>query len=290
MRIRNLQRNRIAVAAFLILFIAFAMYGLSKSVLRIHGNYTEGQVAFSGASLSSSTTLEEAEGFDASANPAYWLNSGAYAYFSGVSDFATLHGDLPPGSKWQQSYMNSNSIDTDGGIHPQNLFRLFTKDMYGNGSYVAYAKIDSTIKSLSPNRNDSNGVFLMIHAKDSDNLYYAGLRVDGNAVIKKKIGGIYYTLAEVPVFAYAAYDTNTMPSVLPLKTWLGMKADVRTVGQGNVDIIFSIDLSGAGIWIPLLHITDMPSQTVQTLPDAGHAGIRSDFMEMEIKDFKVSSL
>jgi hypothetical protein len=69
-----------------------------------------------------------------------------------------------------------------------------------------------------------------------------------------------------------------------------MKADVKTLPDNSVQIEFSIDLSGDGSWIPILSVIDTPSIDGGTLPNPGHAGIRSDFMDMDIKNFQVQSL
>ncbi|HVS79645.1 MAG TPA: hypothetical protein VHF05_01570 [Candidatus Paceibacterota bacterium] len=277
----------IAAEAACIIIVVLALCLLIRSEIERHPAATPPMATEQPSPYPS--TLEESDGFDTSASPLYWLNSGAEALLSSSSSWSTVKGDLAAGSKWHEEYASSNSTDTDGGIHPQNLFRIFTRGVYGDGAYSAYAKIDRIVASASPNRNSSNGVFLMIHAEDSDNLYYAGLRVDGNAVIKKKIGGTYYTIAETPLFAYAPYNRDTRPDLLPLNTWLGMKADVKTLPDNSVQIEFSIDLSGEGSWIPILSVTDAPKGNVQTLPGPGHAGIRSDFMEMSIRDFRVDS-
>jgi hypothetical protein len=234
--------------------------------------------------------LEEAENYDASLSDSYWLNSGARTYIYGTSSIQTIFGDLEKGSKWQLAYMASNPVDTENGFHPQNLFRLFTKDAYGDGTYQTYFKITKTILSQSPNRNESNGVLIMLHAKDNDNLYYAGLRVDGTAVIKKKIAGQYMTLGEVPVFAFAKYSKDSNPNLLPVNAWLGVQVKIKNLPHDQEDIALSIDIGDSGVWVPVIHTIDIPQNGMPTLPLPAHAGLRTDFMEVEMKDFMVTSL
>src|SRR5262245_31785929 len=60
---------------------------------------------------------------DKSTSPYWWVSSGALMNLrEGVG--RTNHGDLAVGSKWQLLYSASNPIDTDGGLHPQNIFRM----------------------------------------------------------------------------------------------------------------------------------------------------------------------
>lgn len=280
--------NKVAVAITCVAIISAALYGIMRPY-RYSAN-TDRLGASAGKFLSSLPKLEEAESFDASANETYWLNSGAFAYLDGTTSVGTLRGDAEKGSRWQTEYMKSNPIDTDNGVHPQNLFRLFTKADYGDGTYQAYFKIKKTILSPSPNRNASNGVLIMIHATDNDDLYYAGLRVDGTAVIKKKIGGIYHTLGEVPVFAFAKYDRDTVPNLLPLNVLLGVQTKIKSWPNDQVDITLSIDIGASGIWVPVLHAVDAPKDGVPTLPLPAHAGLRTDFMEVEMRNFMITSL
>ena len=240
--------------------------------------------------FSTPTLLEEAGGYESSLNNLYWLNSGALAYVYGSTSIRTLTGDLEKGSKWQRAYMVSNPIDTENGYHPQNLFRLFTKAVFSDAVYQTYFKITKIVLSQSPNRNESNGVLIMFHAKDNANLYYAGLRVDGTAVIKKKTTGDYMTLGEVPVFAFAKYDKNSNPNLLPLDVWLGVQVKIKELPLKQEDITLSIDIGNSGMWVPMIHVIDTFQNNVPTLFEPSHAGLRTDFMEVQMKDFTITSI
>lgn len=284
----RLDINKVSITITCLAIISATLYGIMRPYTYSSRAYPLEASAIK--FLASAPQLEEVESFDASSHEYYWLNSGGLAYLDGTTSMSTLRGDLVKGSKWRVEYMNANPIDTDNGYHPQSLFRLFTKAKYGDGTYQAYFKIKKTILSPSPNRNGSNGLLLMIHATDNDDLYYAGLRVDGTAVIKKKIGGTYYTLSEVPVFAFAKYDKDSTPNLLPLNILLGVQVNVKTLLNNQVDMTLSIDLGSSGIWVPIIHVIDKPKDNVPTLPMPAHAGLRTDFMEVEIRNFIITSL
>ncbi|HEX7586535.1 MAG TPA: hypothetical protein VF390_02800, partial [Patescibacteria group bacterium] len=138
--------------------------------------------------------LEESSSMKKSKSPDWWLNSGGIM-LSNSQEFSTNFGPLPKDSSWRKLYFKTNPKDTDDGYYPQNLFRLVTNDKWENFSQSVYFNINKLNLSESKNRNESNGVLLFNRYLDGNNLYYIGLRVDGEAVIKKKIAGKYYTLA-----------------------------------------------------------------------------------------------
>lgn len=236
--------------------------------------------------------IVESGSLDASRNADYWLNSGAEAYESDGT-LSTLSGELPDGSDWRDYYASTNPADTDGGRHPQSIFRLLAKRSAENVAAQAYFSIRRHILSESANRNESNGVFLMTRYRDGDNLYYAGLRVDGYAVVKKKLGGAYHTLATAPVFSYARYDRAAMPNLLPENVPLGVRAEVFDAGEGRVQINVLIDIGKNGTWVPVIRAVDAGSGAASGTPviaGEGLVGIRTDFMEVDIEEFSVESL
>lgn len=228
--------------------------------------------------------IEESAAPEASVDESYWLNSGGVARVED-GEISTASGELPPDSKWRKAYGRSNPADTDGGKRPQNLFRLVTKRSYGDADVRGFFTVKALNLSDSPNRNESNGFFLMLRYADANDLYYAGLRVDGSAVLKKKIGGAYQTLATVPVFAYATYDRAAMPSLIPLNVPIGLRAQIRDAGDGSVAITMFMDIGGNGRWTRVLDATDKAGRI-----GSGHAGIRTDFMDVAVSGFKAESL
>ncbi len=234
-----------------------------------------------------SETLEEAVSASRSDSQDWWLNSGAMLYEQdGVGK--TIYGELPLGSKWQIHYSRSNPQDTDNGLHPQNIFRLLTKTKWTNSSQRLYFTIDDDNKSLSPHRDASNGVLLMIRYKDEDNLYYAGLRVDGNVVIKKKIDGEYYTMGNKKVFFGQKYDKNENPNLLPKNKVIGIRADASNSENGKVIIAVYIDETESDNWTEVLSVTDDENEFGgKAFVDSGNGGIRSDFMDVRFDHYAI---
>jgi len=236
---------------------------------------------FSGTAIISETARVGSSG-----SPNWWLSSGgSFNINNGTAQ--TIQGDLPQSSKWQNIYAESNSIDTDSGLHPQNIFRLTTKTQWLNFTQQAYFKINKDNLSDSPQRNESNGLFFFNRYVDENNTYYTGIRVDGGVVVKKKINGVYYTLAyqqHIP----GSYSRETNPNLLPKQKWIGLKSEVQTNNNNEVQIKVFVDIGKTGDWKLILDTVDSPkrSETVQIL-DPGYGGIRTDFMDVEFADFRI---
>jgi hypothetical protein len=235
-------------------------------------------------------TLEETSSQIESRDECWWLDSGALFNVTTVSA-GTITGELPVNSYWRKVYNLNNPIDTDFGLHPQNIFRLINKSKWQNSIQSISFKIDRYNLSGSPNRNMSNGVLLMSHYLDSNNLYYAGLRVDGTAVIKKKINGYYITLGSNKYDTLNTYNESTNPILLPTGRWIGEKFITQTDGNNSVRLKFFADVSGNGDWKLLLDVRD--SETSSGAPPItreGNVGIRSDFMDIEFNNYKIEKI
>lgn len=230
--------------------------------------------------------LDESGNLKESRSPYWWLNSGGKLFIvDGVGKTAT---DGNAGDKWRRLYNASNPYDTDEGEHPQNIFRLLTKSKWENTRQELKFKIDKIILSESENRNESNGVLLMQRYQDRDNLYYTGVRVDGNAVIKKKREGNYYTLAITPIFySEAPYNRDTTPNIIPGNRWIGIRSEVATDNLGRVHISFSIDKQNNGAWQKTIEIVDDGHMGGAPILAPGLSGIRTDFVEAEFDDFRI---
>ncbi|MCL4529784.1 MAG: hypothetical protein M1282_10255, partial [Chloroflexi bacterium] len=152
--------------------------------------------------------LYEAGAAPRTTSPYWWVDSGAALVIeNGIGH--TILGALPADDPWRMRYDKNNPVDTDNGYHPQNIFRLVTNGSWMNYTEECYFKIVATNLSASPNRNQSNGLLLFNRYEDHNDLYYAGIRVDGTSVIKKKIGSIYYTMAQNPLFPGIYAETST---------------------------------------------------------------------------------
>jgi hypothetical protein len=234
-------------------------------------------------------SLQEASSAKLSTNPNWWLSSGGLFYSkSGIAQ--TIQGMLASGSKWQVAYQKSNPIDTDGGTHPQNIFRLVARAKYAQESQQAFFRIDADNLSSSPNRNQSNGLFFFNRYQDADNLYYTGIRVDGFAVIKKKYHGTYYTMAEKQIFS-GTYDHDSSPNLLPHHVWIGLRSQVTTNQDGSVNISLWSDLGQSGNWQLVDTATDNGlTYGGPAILQLGYGGIRTDFMDVSFRQYLLSQI
>lgn len=230
-------------------------------------------------------TLWESSSMSESSSPYWWLNSGAYLRIYDGRGHTNL-GNLPTNDVWRKIYSRENPEDTDNGYHPQNIFRLVTKSKWQNTRQQVYFDVLKDNLSPSPNRAEHNGLLLMSRYVDGDNLYYTGVRVDGAAVIKKKKNGEYFTLAYVPGIYPGIYDRDTKPSLLPKFRWIGIRSELRNNPDGSVNIKLYIDKGWTGVWTLIAEVNDTQNPITQT----GYGGVRTDFMDVIIDDYRADNL
>lgn len=139
----------------------------------------------------------------------------------------------------------------------------------------------------STNRNASNAFLFFLRYKDQHNLYYAGIRVDGTVIIKKKIGKEYFTLGEEKVFK-GKYDRQTMPCLIPTEAWMGLRATCTNQKDGSVKITVKVDKKDGKGFIEVLSATDKDGKSGNPFVNAGSVGIRTDFMDVEFKDYSIT--
>jgi hypothetical protein len=235
-------------------------------------------------------TLEEAPRISQSSDPRWWVNSGGELLIDkGIA--RTMQGDSEPGTKWYEAYKRTTSVDTDGGLHPQNIFRLVLRNKWLDYSQQVFAKIIKDNVSDSPQRDDSNGLFLFNRYYDGDNIYYTGLRVDGAVVIKKKYKGAYYTMAYKKILNLPKYNRTDNPSLLPKDTWIGIKSEVKNLENNKVQVDFYTDIGQTGTWkLGISATDDNKSYGGISLIKSGYAGIRTDFMDVQFKNYEITAL
>lgn len=240
-------------------------------------------VAFSDT-FSTAATIEEAGSMSGSNSSSWWVSSGAYSYSAdGIG--STVLGSLSATNPWRVAYYISNSIDTDGGYHPQNIFRLVTKTAWQNYAQEAYFNTVTLNTSESTERDAWSGIFFFNRYQDQNNVYYTGIRDDGRVVIKAKKAGIYTTLAD-KVFWSGTYNRTTNPTLLPKNKWIGLKSEVKTLTNNTVSVKVYIDETGGGTWTLAIEATD----TQNPILTAGYAGIRTDFRDVQFDNFKITNL
>ena len=235
-------------------------------------------------------TLEETDSPAQSASPYWWLNSGGELFpEDGYS--TTIQGDLPKSDRWYEDYSQSDQTDTDGGAHPQNLFRLVSRSTWKNVRIETSFYIVNDNLSDSDQRYESNGLLLMSrYAKDGQTLYYAGVRVDGTAVIKKKFHGDYYTMAQTQVFP-GSYDRTDNPNLLPHDTWIYLRSETVTNADDSVNVRLYMQENNE--WVLLLEARDDGGATLDhsaPITSSGFVGIRTDFMDVKFGAFHAQEL
>lgn len=229
--------------------------------------------------------LQEAGSMRESTSPYFWLNSGGTLTIKdGIG--MTAQGELPEGSIWQRLYSLSSALDTGGGTQPQNLFRLLSKSEWENVSQEVAFRVTKTNTVDSPNRDGWSGILLMSRYQDGDNLYYAGIRMDGSAVIKKKQNGTYTTLAqERGVFSGLFDRLGLTPSLIPENTWMRLKSVTKMNADGSIGITLYLDRKNSGSWEKVLSATDS-----SPLSGGGHVGIRTDYMDVQFDNYRITEI
>ena len=121
--------------------------------------------------FNSNGILYESGSESASTSPYFWLNSGAKLIIANEIG-KTIQNELPVNDYWRLNYLHDNPIDTDNGLHPQNIFRVLTRSKWQNVKQIMSFKITKDELSSSPNRDSHNGLLLMTRYIDSNNLYF----------------------------------------------------------------------------------------------------------------------
>lgn len=237
-------------------------------------------------------TVPESESEQMSSNPYWWVNSGGSLEIrDGIGK--TIQGEARRESFWRWAYAQKNPSNTDYGAHPQNIFRLLTRSTWKNAEQEIYIRVTRFHISPDVNRNASNGILLFSRYQDADTLYYAGIRVDGYAIIKKKDRGAYYTLAYMPLYASESlytYNREVNPHLIPGDTWIGLRMSVQNEEAHRVCIRLWVDTNRTGEWkLAAEAVDDGMRYGGPAFTQAGYAGVRTDFMDVEFDDYRITS-
>jgi len=251
--------------------------GLGLGSLGCNDSDSKDSRAVASEAFSLDAVLDETDTPEESPNARWWLNSGAQFITRDGTGY-TLAGDVPPENPWHDHYALHNPEASDNGYHPQNVFRLFGREMHDNARQECEFLIRQYHVSISPSRKQSNGILIVSRYQDNDNHYYAGLRVDGQAVIKKKLDGTYSTLAVRQLYP-GAYDRNTNPNLLPLNEWIGLSSEVKDTPNG---VAIKLAKRTGNSWETILEAEDSGR-----IHRAGRNGLWTDFMDAEFKDYHV---
>lgn len=281
-----MKNNKIYVLVSLCLLLVLAV--APKSLLAVDPGVVTSPYLYN---FNTVGKLIETSNSSLSSSPYWWVNSGGYMSMSTVGRGATVQSSLPSNDPWRALYSTNNPTDTDNGYHPQNIFRLVTRSKWQNARQEAYFVIRANNLSSSSNRNESNGLLLFNRYIDGANLYYTGVRVDGSAIIKKKIKGVYYTMAEVKNVFPGTYNKTSNPNLLPKNKWIGLRSEVVNGANGSVSINLYMDKDWSGVWKLVASAVDDGSKYGGgALIDSGFGGIRTDFMDVEFENYRFRDL
>jgi hypothetical protein len=239
--------------------------------------------------FNSEGTLMEAGSSGETSSPYFWLNSGGKLLIKNGLGM-TVQGALASNDATRLLYSSMNPLDTGNGYYPQNTLRLVTRSRWANSQESVQFKIVKTDVTNTPNRDGYSGVFLMGRYKDQYNLYYAGIRQDGQAVIKKKINGTYYTLGYTQVFGrQEAYDRTTNPNLMPQGKWMGLRATFINQADGSVKITMYLDPENDDVYAQTLSVVDKGTGGAP-FTAAGYAGVRGDFMDLQFDNLELKKM
>ena len=234
--------------------------------------------------------LEEAPSASESSSPYWWIAGGGTMV---IEDYVGKVGGrtLPYNDHWRQAYARSNPLDSNNGYHPQNIFRLVGRNTWHNLDQRIQFQIDNINLTNTPNRDGYSGIFFMSRYQDQYNLYYAGIRMDGDAVIKKKYNGTYHTLAQGRVFApNETFNKYANPNLLPMHQWVGLRNITKTNADGSVTIELYVDRNNANRWEKVLTARDNNFGGVPPITSPGRSGIRSDYMNLKLEDYRAEEI
>ncbi len=284
-----MRRDHLAKAGF---FMSFFVLALAFLAMRAQHASAAAAIPVSlpfTYAFTTPGTLVEAGDMDGSSSPYWWLNSGGKMFFhDGVG--GTIQGMLPLTDLWARLYSQNDPGETDGGAHPQNIFRLLTRPTWQDVSQKVSYRINTYHLSADEHRSESNGLLLFNRYQDGMNTYYAGVRVDGNAIIKKKKNGTYYTMRSAKAFP-GTYDRDSNPNLLPLDTSIKLKTEVKNLDATRVEIRLYMDVGKTGIWKLIAStVDDGVSYGGSAFTQPGHGGMRTDFMDVDFDDYEVKAL
>ncbi|MES2213659.1 MAG: LamG domain-containing protein [Patescibacteria group bacterium] len=263
---------------YYLLIIVFCNYYLSETV------DAAATLPFS-YPFSSSGTLDESSTATTSTSQYWWLASGAQLVIgNGVG--STITGSIPVTNIWNKLYTTNFYTSSDGGVHPQNVFRLIFRTPVLHTSAQIYFNRTKNNLSNSVNRHPYNAESLLARYIDDNNYYFASIRSDGTVTIKKKMNGVYQTLASKKILP-GVYSDILNPDLIPLNTWIGLKLIAIDSLTGTTTLSFYSDIGKTGIWKLELTADDDFSKYGRAITAPGLVGIQSDFADTLFDDFQL---
>lgn len=226
------------------------------------------------------STVDETSDPNNSNSYDWQLTSGGY-YDLNKGVLRVNQVDLPSDHKWAKAY--ATNVDAEGGAHPENIARIISRQSdFQNFTLSSTFQINRVSLSDSPNRTGDKGLFHMVKYNSQDDLYYCGIRLDGDAVIKRKAGSVYSTLAQIKWWP-GEYDKTTHPCLIPVGVTIGLKTIVKSI-NGVTSLTFFVTEPGTTRYIPVLTVSD----NYPALSGPGKIGFRGDFLSWQLDDISIT--
>lgn len=227
-------------------------------------------------------TVFEASNPSASWSPYLWLASGAKLAIQGGAG-ASLQGDLPAGDPWRVRYADTLAVSSDGGAHPQNVFRLFAKYPVKDASLTTYVNRERDNLSNVENRRGYDGESLIARYQGANEYYLATVRDDGLVSIKRVRDGTYTTLATARVFP-GVYDAQSNPDLIPLGKWIGMRFETYDTATSTVLSLYT-DVNDTGVWTLSARGIDASDARIDS---GGLMGVTSDYADVALRSLVIA--
>lgn len=157
-----------------------------------------------------------------------------------------------------------------------SYFQMLSRLHWKNINEAIYVRVKGDVFPTAASRNPWNGISLYGRYQNENTFYYGGIRQDGYAVVKKKLNGVYTTLASKKVYS-GTYSASTNPNLIPKNAWIGIKTEAKSNTDGSVTLRVLIDQNRSGIWTEILRATDASN----VISNEGLWGIRIDAMNVE---------
>jgi hypothetical protein len=235
-------------------------------------------------SFNSPGTLNQSATTDQSGSAYWWVKSGGQIIVqNGIGQ--SLQGSTPSSNPWYAPYASTYPVESDKGLHPQNMFSMFARVEQRDSDQAVSVKIAQDNLSNSANIHAWNGILLQSRWQDVNNYVYAGIRQDGHAIIRKVVNGVNYTLAEKQIVPGSYSASN--PDLLPKNIWLKIRSVVYDDINGTMHVQLYADVTQSGVWTQIFDVSDTNNGPKLSAP--GLSGIRTDFMDVSLDDYSIAT-